>query len=139
MDLDLIIQPSNATEVKRLLSEAGLSWDQQKKEFRSKSGVAVQFLMSGDRAGRESEIRFPEPIGELNVEEIDGLPVLRLSKLIEVKIACGSGDVRRTHKDFADVVELIAIRQLDGSFAKHLHKSVRKTFRGLVKNVRGET
>ncbi len=38
---------------------------------------------------------------------IEGLPVLRLSRLIEIKIACGAENVRRMHKDFADVVELI--------------------------------
>jgi hypothetical protein len=37
------------------------------------------------------------------------------------------------HKDFADVVELIVIRNLDGSFARFLHKSVRSTFRELVR------
>ena len=45
-------------------------------------------------------------------------------------------DVRRTHQEFADVVQLIAIRQLDESFARFLHKSLRKTFRELVKNAR---
>lgn len=138
-DLDLIIRPDDAPEARRILEEAGLTWDPAVKEFRTPAGIAVQLLMTGDRAGRDSEICLPEPAGELNVEEIDELPVLRLSRLIEIKIACGSGDVRRTHKDFADVVELIAVRNLDSSFAKHLHKSVRKTFRELVKNARGKT
>jgi hypothetical protein len=43
--------------------------------------------------------------------------------------------MRRTHKNFADVVELIAIHHLDGSFARFLHKSVRKEFRNLVRRV----
>jgi hypothetical protein len=54
-----------------------------------------------------------------------------------MKLASGSANIRRTHKDFADVVELIAIRKLDSSFAKLLHKSLRTTFRGLVKRARG--
>jgi len=93
--------------------------------------------MTGDRGGNDSEVRIPVPTGELNVEVIEGLPVLRLSRLIEMKIACGLGSLRRTHKDFADVVELIAMRQLDGSFARHLHKSVRSTYRKLVRNAQG--
>ncbi len=137
VDLDLIIEPDRAADVRQLLEEAGLTWDAEAKEFRAAGGIAVQFLMTGDRAGRDSEVRIPAPTGELNVEVIDGLPVLRLSKLIEVKIACGSASVRRTHKDFADVVELIAIRKLDGSFAQYLHKSVRSTFRKLVRNAQG--
>ncbi len=51
---------------------------------------------------------------------IEGLSVVRLSRLIEMKIACGMSNLRRTHKDFADVVELISIRRLDGSFARFL-------------------
>jgi hypothetical protein len=51
-----------------------------------------------------------------------------------MKIACGMSNLRRTHKDFADVVELIAARNLDGSFARVLHKSLRPTFRELVRH-----
>ena len=139
VDLDIIIQPERAADVMHLLEEAGMKWDAGLKEFHTSSGIAVQFLLTGDRAGRGSEVRLPVPEGDLNVEVIDGLPVLRLSRLIEIKIACGSGNVRRTHKDFADVVELIAKRHLDGSFAQYLHKSVRSTFRKLVRNAQGET
>ena len=74
----------------------------------------------------------PPPAGDSNVEQIDELPVVRLSRLIEMKLACGSGNMRRTHKDFADVVELIVIRKLDSSFARRLHKSVRGAYRELA-------
>ncbi|MFM7319520.1 MAG: hypothetical protein ACKO5E_21440 [bacterium] len=74
----------------------------------------------------------PEPLGESNVELRDGVSVVRLSRLIEMKLASGIGNLRRTHKDFADVVELIIIRNLDSSFARHLHPSLRPTFRELV-------
>ena len=67
---------------------------------------------------------------------IEGLPVLSLPALIESKIACGEGDMRRTHRDFADVVELIALHGLGGTFAKHLHKTVRPAFRRLVRHAR---
>lgn len=105
------------------------------KEFRSASGIPVQFLIAGERAGKGSEVHIPEPEGELNVEDRDGLVVVRLSRLIESKLASGMGNIRRTHKDFADVVELIAIRNLDSSFASYLHKSLRPTFRELVHRV----
>jgi len=136
VDLVLIVEPDRAADVRQLLEEAGLTWDVEAKEFRTNGGVAVQFLMTGDRGGNDSEVRIPVPTGELNVEVIEGLPVLRLSRLIEMKIACGLGSLRRTHKDFADVVELIAIRDLDGTFARFLHKSLRPTFRELVRNAR---
>lgn len=136
--LDLIVEREQANNDRAALQAGGLTWDAQNKEFRTAGGVAVQFLLSGDRAGRNSEVRLPVPSGELNVETIDGLPVLRLSRLIEIKIACGAENVRRMHKDFADVVELILFRKLDGSFARFLHSSVRDIYRQLVRNAHGE-
>lgn len=137
-DLDLIVRRSDSPAIRTALTEVGLTWNEEQAEFRSVSGVAVQLLYSGDRAGHKSEIVLPEPEGDFNVEVVEGLPVLRLSKLIEIKIACGTGNIRRTHKDLADVVELIAIRKLDGTFARFLHKSVRQTFRELVRNSQGQ-
>jgi hypothetical protein len=96
--------------------------------------VAVPFLIAGERAGKGSEVSIPEPEGDLNVDEKEGLSVVNLSRLIEMKLASGIGNLRRTHKDFADVVELIAIRKLDGSFSRYLHSSLRPTFRELVRN-----
>ena len=135
-DLDLIILRSDAEAVRSALQNIGLTWDNKQAEFRSENGIPVQFLYAGDRAGKNSVISVPRPEGEDNVEIVEQLPVLRLSRLIEMKIACGLGNLRRTHKDLADVVELIAIRGLNSSFARHLHKSVRPTFRELVKNAR---
>ena len=63
---------------------------------------------------------------------------MKLSRLIEIKIASGLGSVRRTHKDFADVVELIAIRNLDSSFAQYLHKLIRQTFKELVRSAQSK-
>ena len=137
-DLDLIIKQSDGAVVKQLLISEGYKWDEQNKEFRSPGGVAVQFLIAGERAGKEAAVLIPEPEGELNVEEKEGLSVVKLSRLIEMKIASGQGNLRRTHKDFADVVELIAIRKLDGSFSRYLHSSLRPTFRELVRNARSE-
>jgi len=135
-DLDLIVCPSDVSRVKQVFEGSGYHWDETQREFRSPAGVAVQFLIAGTQAGRDSEVSIPEPLGDANVEQIEGLAVVRLARLIEMKIACGLGSLRRTHKDFADVVELIAIRELDSSFARHLHKSLCGTFKELVKRAR---
>lgn len=134
VDLDLVIRSSESEAVRNVLADNGLVWDETNVEFRSPDGIAVPFLIAGEKAGKGSEVTIPEPIGELNVEQREGLPVVRLSRLIEMKIACGMSNLCRTHKDFADVVELIAARKLDGSFARFLHKSLRTTFRELVRN-----
>ncbi len=133
--LDLVIRRKDTVRIRELLESAGLTWDQSAAEFRTQGGVALQFLLAGESAGRGTGIRIPVPAGDENVEDIEGLTVLRLSRLIEMKLACGSANLRRTHKDYADVVELIEIRQLDGSFAGFLDKSLRKTFRELVRRV----
>ena len=134
IDIDLIIQRSDANAVRSTLEGIGLTWDSDEAEFRSPSGIQIQFLYAGDRAGKNSEVSIPEPVGDQNVELVEDLPVLRLSRLIEMKIASAMGNLRRTHKDLADVVELIVVRNLNSSFARHLHKSVRPTFRELVRN-----
>ncbi len=133
-DLDLVIRSDDSDAVRRVLSKAGYVWDSEQSEFRTADGIAIQFLIAGQKAGKGTEVSVCEPIGDLNVEQIQGLSVVRLSRLIEMKIACGMSNLRRTHKDFADVVELIVIRKLDGSFARFLHKSLRPTFRKLVRN-----
>lgn len=134
VDLDLVIRSPDSEAVRGIMSAGGLVSDETNAEFRTPDGIAVQFLISGQKAGKGSEVTIPEPLGELNVEQREGLSVVRLSRLIEMKIACGMSNLRRTHKDFADVVELIAARNLDGSFARFLHKSLRPAFRELVRN-----
>jgi hypothetical protein len=134
VDLDLVIRSADRAAVREILSDGGLVWNETNAEFRTPEGIAVQFLIAGQKAGKGSEVAIPEPIGEVNVEQREGLFVVRLSRLIEMKIACGMSNLRRTHKDFADVVELIAARNLDGSFARFIHMSLRPTFRELVRH-----
>lgn len=138
VDLDLVARRGDADAIRALLTDAGFMWDEQSCEFRTGEGIAVQFVIAGEKAGKDGETRVAEPEGEANVEEREGLIVVRLSRLIEMKLACGMSNLRRTHKDFADVVELIAIRKLDGSFARHLHPSVRDAYRQLVRNANSD-
>ncbi len=136
VDLDVVVRSDDSAAIRATLEANGFEWDQQRVEFRSTDGIAVQCLLAGQRAGKGSSVMIPDPTGQANVEQLQGLSVVRLSRLIEMKLACGIGNLRRTHKDFADVVELIDVRNLDGAFAGLLHKSVRDTFRELVRNVR---
>jgi hypothetical protein len=134
VDLDLVIRPADVAAVRAVLSDGGLVWDETQAKFRTPAGIAVQFLIAGQKAGRGSDVTIPDPAAELNVEEREGLTVVRLSRLIEMKIASGMTNLRRTHKDFADFVELIAARNLDRSFARFIHRSLRPTFCELVGN-----
>jgi hypothetical protein len=136
--LDLIVPANQAETLRTLLIASGLTWDEKNCEFRTGAGIPVQFLVAGERAGRDSEVRLPDPGNPNAIVELEGLSVLSLAALIESKIACGQSNLRRTHKDFADVVELVARHQLGRDFARHLHKSVRATFRQLVMQSRAD-
>lgn len=138
IDVDLLIRSDDAHSVRESLSAAGWRWDANNKQFVSNSGVILQLLLSGERAGSGSEVCLPDPADEKSVTKLEGLPVLTLSRLIETKIACGQNNARRMHKDFADVVELIAAHNLNSSFARKLHKSLQPIFRQLLANARGE-
>jgi hypothetical protein len=137
VDLDLLVLREDQGRVRTQLEDAGYAWSVEHAEFRAPSGVPVQFLLSGDRAGKGAEVFLPAPDAPGATVEIEGLAVLDLARLIEMKLACGLGSPRRTHRDLADVVELIAIHQLGREFARHLHKSLRSAFRKLVTQSRG--
>ena len=136
VDLDLLIRPEDAPAYRAALKADGFEWQPKEKEFHSPSGVPIQCVITGESEGSGQETKFPDPADAKAVTTVEGLPVLSLARLIQSKIACGLGNMRRTHKDFADAVELIAIHELDGTFARFLHRSVRKEFRELVRRVR---
>jgi hypothetical protein len=137
-DLDLLVPAGKATVVRDVFEANGITWNEDDHEFRTPSGIAIHFLVAGERAGKGSEVRFPNPADADVATQLEGLPVLSLAALIECKIASGQSNLRRTHKDFADVVELIANHHLGRDFARHLHKSVWATFRQLVLHGRAE-
>lgn len=136
VDLDLLVRGEDGQRLREVLENAGVEWIAHDAEFRSESDIPVQFWIAGERAGKGSEIRLPDPDSARCVTIKEGLPVLSLARLIEAKLACGSGSLRRTHKDFADVVELIVANRLGAGFARFLHKSVRATYRELVSRTR---
>ena len=137
VDVDLLIRSVDSDAVRVTLEAEDFVWNAGEKEFRTEDGIAIQFLLAGDRAGTGSEVLLPDPSDVKVTTEIEDLPVITLAKLIESKIACGMGNLRRTHKDFADVVELILCNRLNSSFTRYLHKSLRATYRELVRMSRG--
>jgi hypothetical protein len=87
-----------------------------------KSGVTVDFLLTGRYPGRgePGPITFPDP-AEV-AQKIDKIAVVSLPQLVQLKLAA------RRHYDFGDVVFLIRVHNLDESFAEKLHPSVRQDF-----------
>lgn len=139
VDLDLLVRKDDASVIQSTLSKAGFVWGVQQAECRGPLGTPVKFAYAGDLAGEGSQVAFPDPSAARVTTEIEGLPVLTALKLIELKIASALGDVRRSHKEYADVVEIIATYRFDESFERSLHKSLRATFRELVAHAGGNS
>ena len=83
-----------------------------------KNQVTVDFLLAGlyPGSGRPGPVAFPDPASVC--ETIEEHQVLNLATLLQLKLAA------RRHQDFADVVSLIRVHQLDESFTDRLHPSV---------------
>ncbi|MFM8402477.1 MAG: nucleotidyltransferase domain-containing protein, partial [Pirellula sp.] len=52
-DIDIIIRDQDVPRVKDLLIALSFDWDQENEEFRSAMGIPVQFLIAGERAGKD--------------------------------------------------------------------------------------
>jgi hypothetical protein len=90
------------------------------------SGVRIKVLVSGDFPGdgRPKPVCFPDPAEAV---ERDGLRLLPLPRLVELKLASGSSAPHRL-RDLADVQELIKVRGLDEAFGTQLDPSVRSVY-----------
>jgi len=98
------------------------------KSFRdARTGIKVEVMTTGEYPGdgKPKPVVFPDPI-EARVEH-EGLWVLTLQKLIEVKLASGLSAPHRLH-DLSDVQRLIDILQLPRDLAQQLDSSVRAEY-----------
>src|SRR5579859_6955795 len=84
--------------------------------------VSLDILVTGKYPGNgmPGPIAFPDP--EEVGQRIKKISVVDLVTLIQLKLAA------RRYQDFADVVNLIAVKKLDESFLKNLHPSVHQDF-----------
>src|SRR5260370_667934 len=59
VDVDLLIRKEDSDVVRESLERESFSWNAKEKEFHSPSGVIVQLLLAGERAGAGSEAVLP--------------------------------------------------------------------------------
>jgi hypothetical protein len=98
------------------------------KRLRSTSdNVSVEVIVAGEYPGdgKPKPVSFPVP-SDASIE-IDGVQVVTLEKLIELKLASGMTAPDRL-KDLADVQELIKVRGLSSEFAEALNPYVREQY-----------
>lgn len=99
-----------------------------RKGFRdTDTGVQIDILTQGEFPGdgRPKPVSFPDPAGASI--DIDGIRIVTLEKLIELKLASGMTAPHRL-RDLADVQELIKIRRLPADLAERLDPYVRNKY-----------
>ena len=135
-DVDLLVTPEALDEVHRQLDGLGYvpPFKGSKQLRDAQRGVRIEFLVSGQFPGdgKPKPVAFPDPAGKS--VEINGVPILRLSDLIELKLASGMSNPGRL-KDLADVQELIRMGKLPESFKDQLNPYVREKFVELLRGV----
>ncbi len=134
-DVDILLN-SESLELfrERLLGLGYLpTFPEARKSFRDTStGVKVEVMTAGEYPGdgKPKAVVFPDP-REARVEK-DGLWIIALEKLIELKLASGLSAPHRL-KDLADVQELILHLRLPLDVANRLDSSVRAEYKRLWK------
>jgi hypothetical protein len=132
-DVDVLMTPDALERFKKEFVGRGLipAFSSARKSFRdAQTGVRIEVLIAGEYPGdgKPKPVSFPDPISA-RVER-DGLWVVSLEKLIELKLASGLSAAHRL-KDLADVQELIAVLKLPLELAEGLDDSVRAEYRRL--------
>lgn len=95
----------------------------------AETGVRIDFLVSGQYPGngKPGPIQFPVPLDA--AVAIDGVRVVAIDKLVELKLASGKSADRQ--KDLGDVQELIKTLHLPLEFGARLDDSVRPAYEQL--------
>ena len=138
VDIDVLVSESGLRAIHERLVGRGYqpAFEGSRKQLRDvERGVRVEFLVAGEFPGdgKPKAVAFPEPTG--SSVEIGGIRYLRLSSLVELKLASGISHPGRL-KDLADVQELIRARDLPLELRDELDASVRDRYTELWRATR---
>jgi hypothetical protein len=136
-DIDLVLTSEGLEAFHRELIGLGYvpAFPGARKRPRStREGVSIEVILAGEYPGdgKPKPVSFPVPA--TSSTEIDGVRIVTLEKLVELKLASGMTAPDRL-KDLADVQELIKIRGLTSDFAEALNPYVREKFLELCRAV----
>jgi hypothetical protein len=105
----------------------GNGYEGKRKRIRDvETGIQIDFFTTGEYPGdgKPKAVAFPDPSASV---ELEGLPVIELPKLIELKLASGMTNALRI-RDSADVMDLIQKLRLPRELAEQLDPSVRDEY-----------
>ena len=132
-DVDILMTPEGLRVFKEKLVGPGYvpAFSTASKSFRdTRTGVKVEVMTTGEYPGdgKPKPVVFPNP-ADARFER-DGLWILTLEKLVELKLASGLSAPHRLI-DLSDVEELIVHLSLPLEFGEKLDESVRDEYRRL--------
>ncbi len=139
--------PRLTEDIDLLLTSSGLDRFQQRlvgrryrpaftgaqKTFRdAETGVRIEIVTTGEYPGDglPKAVTFPHPTAPGTAVEVEGIRVVALDKLIELKLASGTSAPHRL-RDLADVQDLIVRLKLPQALADGLDPSVQSVYRDL--------
>ena len=136
-DIDLVLTPEGLEAFHQNLIGLGYApaFQGARERLRStRDGVSIEVIISGEYPGdgKPKPVSFPVP-ADASIE-IDGVQIVSLERLIDLKLASGMTAPDRL-KDLADVQELIKVRGLGSDFAEQLNPYVREQYLRLHKAV----
>jgi len=136
-DIDILMTPETLQVFRERLIGRGYlpAFSGATKAYRdTRSGVRIEIITTGEYPGdgKPKSVVFPAPT-EVRLQR-EGVWLITLDKLIELKLASGLSAPHRL-KDLADVQELIARLKLPLDLAENLDASVRDEYRRLWQNV----
>ncbi|HEX8846824.1 MAG TPA: nucleotidyl transferase AbiEii/AbiGii toxin family protein, partial [Pyrinomonadaceae bacterium] len=136
-DIDLVLTREGLEAFHRELIGPGYvpAFPGARKRLRStRDNVPIEVIVSGEYPGDGQPKPVSFPIPSTASTEIDGVRIVTLEKLVELKLASGMTAPDRL-KDLADVQELIKARGLTAEFAAALNPYVREKYLELCRAV----
>lgn len=136
-DIDLLMTKEGLQKFQEKLIGLGYrpAFEGATKKFRTtQENVTIEIITTGEYPGdgKPKPVRFHDPKDDYEI--IDGVKIVTLEKLVELKLASGMTAPHRL-KDLADVQELIKVKNLDADFAERLNIYVRDKYLELQRAV----
>lgn len=130
-DVDLLISKSGLQRIHERLVGRGYrpAFEGSQKKLRdTETGIEIEFITTGEFPGdgKPKPVRFPDPKDV--AEEREGIRVISLPKLIELKLASGLSAEHRRLRDLADVQDLIIALKLPRDIGDQIDPSVRNEY-----------
>lgn len=132
-DIDLLVSSEGLSKLhKELVGRGYVRVAPKSRNLRdAETGVRIEFVVTGEFPGdgKPKPIAFPDP--QDVVKTMEGIKVINLKALIELKLSSGMTAKKRL-QDLADVQRLIQEHSLTSDFAQQLHPYVRSKFLELL-------